>query len=119
MVSWPPGWMPAISVGSSIARAAYTAAVQPAGPLPRMMTLECMWAPDEGGKPAAGAAAHGPRHLESPMPLGLIVLISEAAAQRSSSPDCTFATGTCRAPAGRSATLWIRKADSDFGTFKM
>src|SRR3990172_7594686 len=41
MVSCPPAWVPSMSTGERFARAAYSAAVRPAGPDPRMMT-DCM-----------------------------------------------------------------------------
>ena len=38
VISWPPCASPVISTGLRLARAAYTAAVYPAGPEPRMMS---------------------------------------------------------------------------------
>src|ERR1051326_6772460 len=40
MVNWPPGCAPETTSGSRFARAAYSAAVSPAGPEPRMMTFQ-------------------------------------------------------------------------------
>src|SRR5262249_53399241 len=38
MVSWPPGCAPSTTTGARLARAAYMAAVRPAGPEPRIIT---------------------------------------------------------------------------------
>src|SRR5690606_8646039 len=41
-VSWPPGSFPSMTSGLRLARAAYKAAVSPAGPEPRMMQLRTL-----------------------------------------------------------------------------
>src|ERR1700722_9147739 len=54
-MSWPPGWSlvddgsPSMTSGSSWARAEYSAAVRPAGPLPTMTTLRRSGAGDTSG----------------------------------------------------------------------
>src|SRR5699024_12691780 len=44
VINWPPCSSPVIKTGLRLARAAYTAALYPAGPEPKIKTLACLGA---------------------------------------------------------------------------